>query len=69
MVKQLTVVSCNIYTVATVPDRRRPPLAPAKPTQVRRKPLPPSTVTGKPGSAGISAFSFSVLMLLVAVMC
>ncbi|XP_043394504.1 target of Nesh-SH3 isoform X23 [Chelonia mydas] len=41
-------------SVATVPDRRRPPLAPAKPTQVRRKPLPPSTVTGKPGSAGIA---------------
>ncbi|XP_074974625.1 target of Nesh-SH3 isoform X21 [Caretta caretta] len=41
-------------SVATVPDRRRPPLAPVKPTQVRRKPLPPSTVTGKPGSAGIA---------------
>ncbi|KYO22555.1 target of Nesh-SH3 isoform A [Alligator mississippiensis] len=32
------------------PDPQHPPLAPAKPTQVRRKPLPPSTVTGKPGS-------------------
>uniref|UniRef100_A0A8C4Y0F7 ABI family member 3 binding protein n=1 Tax=Gopherus evgoodei TaxID=1825980 RepID=A0A8C4Y0F7_9SAUR len=59
------ILSCNIYTVATAPGRRHPPLAPAKPTQVRRKPLPPNTVTGKPGSAGISAFSYSVLMLLV----
>ncbi|KAG6935212.1 ABI family member 3 binding protein [Chelydra serpentina] len=41
-------------SVATVPDRQHPPLAPAKPTQVRRKPLPPNTVTGKPGSAGIA---------------
>ncbi|XP_039390191.1 target of Nesh-SH3 isoform X25 [Mauremys reevesii] len=41
-------------SVATAPGRRHPPLAPAKPTQVRRKPLPPNTVTGKPGSAGIA---------------
>ncbi|XP_019379276.1 PREDICTED: target of Nesh-SH3 isoform X7 [Gavialis gangeticus] len=32
------------------PDPQHPLLAPAKPTQVRRKPLPPNTVTGKPGS-------------------
>ncbi|XP_019384203.1 PREDICTED: target of Nesh-SH3 isoform X6 [Crocodylus porosus] len=32
------------------PDSKHPLLAPAKPTQVRRKPLPPNTVTGKPGS-------------------
>nr|XP_023957972.1 target of Nesh-SH3 isoform X42 [Chrysemys picta bellii] len=44
----------NPDSVATAPDRRHPPLAPAKPTQVRRKPLPPNTVTGKPGSAGIA---------------
>ncbi|XP_067322722.1 target of Nesh-SH3 isoform X4 [Anolis sagrei] len=38
--------------VATPPDLPRPPLAPAKPTPVRRKPLPPNTVTGKPGRSG-----------------
>ncbi|KAJ7320328.1 hypothetical protein JRQ81_019839 [Phrynocephalus forsythii] len=38
--------------VATPPDSPRPPLAPARPTQVRRKPLPPNTVTGKPGRSG-----------------
>nr|XP_056714616.1 target of Nesh-SH3 [Euleptes europaea] len=39
-------------SVATPPDPPRPPLAPAKPTAMRRKPLPPNTVTGKPGSSG-----------------
>ncbi|XP_053167978.1 target of Nesh-SH3 isoform X5 [Hemicordylus capensis] len=38
--------------VATPPDSPRPPLAPAKPTPMRRKPLPPNTVTGKPGNPG-----------------
>ncbi|CAI5772942.1 target of Nesh-SH3 isoform X12 [Podarcis lilfordi] len=38
--------------VATPPDSPRPPLAPAKPTPMRRKPLPPNTVTGKPGGSG-----------------
>nr|XP_020640681.1 target of Nesh-SH3 isoform X14 [Pogona vitticeps] len=38
--------------VATPPDSPRPPLAPARPTQMRRKPLPPNTVTGKPGRSG-----------------
>uniref|UniRef100_A0A8C8RCM8 ABI family member 3 binding protein n=1 Tax=Pelusios castaneus TaxID=367368 RepID=A0A8C8RCM8_9SAUR len=59
----------TILSVATLPDRQRPPIASAKPTQVRRKPLPPNTVTGKPGNPGASAFSFSVLMLWVTVMC
>ncbi|XP_033002523.1 target of Nesh-SH3 isoform X7 [Lacerta agilis] len=39
-------------SVATPPDSPRPPLAPAKPTPMRRKPLPPNTVTGKPGGSG-----------------
>ncbi|XP_044297896.1 target of Nesh-SH3 isoform X4 [Varanus komodoensis] len=38
--------------VATPPDSPRPPLAPAKPTPMKRKPLPPNTVTGKPGRSG-----------------
>ncbi|KAH0624988.1 hypothetical protein JD844_032972 [Phrynosoma platyrhinos] len=38
--------------VATPPGPPRPPLFPAKPTPVRRKPLPPNTVTGKPGRSG-----------------
>uniref|UniRef100_A0ABM5FX46 Target of Nesh-SH3 isoform X18 n=1 Tax=Pogona vitticeps TaxID=103695 RepID=A0ABM5FX46_9SAUR len=38
--------------VATPPGSPRPPLAPARPTQMRRKPLPPNTVTGKPGRSG-----------------
>ncbi|XP_067402255.1 target of Nesh-SH3 [Emydura macquarii macquarii] len=46
-------------SVATLPDRQRPPLAPAKPTQVRRKPLPLNTVTGKPGNPGIASMSQS----------
>ncbi|KAJ6662684.1 hypothetical protein lerEdw1_011324 [Lerista edwardsae] len=37
--------------VATPPDSPRASLAPAKPTPIRRKPFPPKTVTGKPGSS------------------
>ncbi|KFQ98454.1 Target of Nesh-SH3, partial [Nipponia nippon] len=36
--------------VTTSPGPRHPPIPPVKPTQMRRKPLPPNTVTGKPGS-------------------
>ncbi|XP_037233836.1 target of Nesh-SH3 [Falco rusticolus] len=37
-------------SVTTSPGPQHPPIPPAKPTQMRRKPLPPNTVTGKPGS-------------------
>ncbi|NWX42480.1 TARSH protein, partial [Steatornis caripensis] len=37
-------------SVTTPPGPRHPPIPPVKPTQMRRKPLPPNTVTGKPGS-------------------
>ncbi|KAM9019888.1 target of Nesh-SH3 [Ara ararauna] len=37
-------------SVTTSPGPQHPPMPPpAKPTQMRRKPLPPNTVTGKPG--------------------
>ncbi|XP_050188320.1 target of Nesh-SH3 isoform X8 [Myiozetetes cayanensis] len=36
-------------SVTTSPGPQHPPIPPAKPTQMRRKPLPPNTVTGKPG--------------------
>ncbi|NXC28562.1 TARSH protein, partial [Campylorhamphus procurvoides] len=36
-------------SVTPSPGPQHPPLPPAKPTQMRRKPLPPNTVTGKPG--------------------
>ncbi|XP_030907127.1 target of Nesh-SH3 isoform X3 [Melopsittacus undulatus] len=37
-------------SVTTSPGPQHPPLPPpVKPTQMRRKPLPPNTVTGKPG--------------------
>ncbi|XP_058280383.1 target of Nesh-SH3 isoform X19 [Hirundo rustica] len=36
-------------SVTTSPGPQHPPMPPARPTQVRRKPLPPNTVTGKPG--------------------
>ncbi|XP_068037056.1 target of Nesh-SH3 isoform X50 [Anomalospiza imberbis] len=36
---------------ATIPPGpQHPPIPPARPTQMRRKPLPPNTVAGKPGS-------------------
>ncbi|KAF4793782.1 ABI family member 3 binding protein [Turdus rufiventris] len=37
-------------SVTTSPGPQHPPIPPARPTQIRRKPLPPNTVTGKPGS-------------------
>ncbi|KAM6291661.1 target of Nesh-SH3 [Porphyrio hochstetteri] len=37
-------------SVATSPGPQHPPIPPVKPTPMRRKPLPPNTVTGKPGS-------------------
>nr|XP_009937783.1 PREDICTED: target of Nesh-SH3 [Opisthocomus hoazin] len=37
-------------SVTTSPGPQHPPILPVKPTQMRRKPLPPNTVTGKPGS-------------------
>ncbi|XP_009578008.1 PREDICTED: target of Nesh-SH3-like, partial [Fulmarus glacialis] len=37
-------------SVTTSPGLQHPPIPPVKPTQMRRKPLPPNTVTGKPGS-------------------
>ncbi|KFV19702.1 Target of Nesh-SH3, partial [Tauraco erythrolophus] len=49
------------FSVTTSPGPRHPPIPPVKPTQMRRKPLPPNTVTGKPGSPGISTFSASIL--------
>ncbi|XP_065532615.1 target of Nesh-SH3 isoform X23 [Lathamus discolor] len=36
-------------SVTTPPGLQHPPMPPVKPTQTRRKPLPPNTVTGKPG--------------------
>uniref|UniRef100_A0A2D4J3T2 Fibronectin type-III domain-containing protein n=2 Tax=Micrurus TaxID=8634 RepID=A0A2D4J3T2_MICLE len=36
----------------TLPASSRPPLAPARPTPIRRRPLPPNNVTGKPGRSG-----------------
>ncbi|XP_069724450.1 target of Nesh-SH3 [Phaenicophaeus curvirostris] len=38
------------FSVTTPPGPQRPPIPAVKPTQMRRKPLPPNTVTGKPGS-------------------
>ncbi|NXA68546.1 TARSH protein, partial [Mohoua ochrocephala] len=37
-------------SVTASPRPQYPPVPPARPTQMRRKPLPPNTVTGKPGS-------------------
>ncbi|KAM6141018.1 LOW QUALITY PROTEIN: target of Nesh-SH3 [Pterocles gutturalis] len=37
-------------SVTTPPGPQHSPIPPVRPTQMRRKPLPPSTVTGKPGS-------------------
>ncbi|KAM9628088.1 target of Nesh-SH3 isoform 15-T15 [Morphnus guianensis] len=37
-------------SVTASPGPQHPPIPPVKPTQMRRKPLPPNTVTGKPGS-------------------
>ncbi|XP_030332102.1 target of Nesh-SH3 [Strigops habroptila] len=36
-------------SVTIPPGPQHPPMPPVKPTQMRRKPLPPNTVTGKPG--------------------
>nr|XP_026649327.1 target of Nesh-SH3 isoform X19 [Zonotrichia albicollis] len=36
--------------VTLPPGPQHPPIPPARPTPMRRKPLPPNTVTGKPGS-------------------
>ncbi|OXB61563.1 hypothetical protein ASZ78_010420, partial [Callipepla squamata] len=36
-------------SVTTPPRPQHPPIPPVKPTPMRRKPLPPNTVTGKPG--------------------
>nr|XP_010300280.1 PREDICTED: target of Nesh-SH3 [Balearica regulorum gibbericeps] len=36
--------------ITTSPGPQHAPIPPVKPTQMRRKPLPPNTVTGKPGS-------------------
>ncbi|XP_010718519.1 target of Nesh-SH3 isoform X5 [Meleagris gallopavo] len=37
------------FSGATSPRPQHPPIPPVKPTPMRRKPLPPNTVTGKPG--------------------
>ncbi|XP_064266796.1 target of Nesh-SH3 isoform X44 [Passer domesticus] len=37
-------------SVTIPPGPQYPPIPPARPTQMRRKPLPPNAVTGKPGS-------------------
>ncbi|XP_074754326.1 target of Nesh-SH3 isoform X9 [Athene noctua] len=42
-------------SVTTSPGPQHPPVPPVKPTQMRKKPLPPNTVTGKPGSPAKSA--------------
>ncbi|XP_009703417.1 PREDICTED: target of Nesh-SH3, partial [Cariama cristata] len=42
-------------SATTSPGPQHPPIPPVKPTQMRRKPLPPNTVTGKPGSPAKSA--------------
>ncbi|NXC46430.1 TARSH protein, partial [Penelope pileata] len=43
------------FSVTTSPRPQHPPIPPVKPTPMRRKPLPPNTVTGKPGSPAKSA--------------
>ncbi|XP_071879512.1 target of Nesh-SH3 isoform X44 [Anas platyrhynchos] len=43
------------FSVTASPRPQRPPIPPVKPTPMRRKPLPPNTVTGKPGSPAKSA--------------
>ncbi|XP_074855470.1 target of Nesh-SH3 isoform X2 [Carettochelys insculpta] len=55
--RESNVTSKKPDSVARPPDRQQPALPPAKPTQVRRKPLPPNTMTGKPGSPGIASMS------------
>ncbi|XP_053826098.1 target of Nesh-SH3 isoform X5 [Vidua macroura] len=40
----------KLISVTIPPGPQHPPIPPARPTQMRRKPLPPNTVTGKPGS-------------------
>uniref|UniRef100_A0A8C0IFY1 Fibronectin type-III domain-containing protein n=1 Tax=Bubo bubo TaxID=30461 RepID=A0A8C0IFY1_BUBBB len=42
-------------SVTTSPGPQHPPVPPVKPTQMRRRPLPPNTVTGKPGTPAKSA--------------
>ncbi|KAM6319643.1 target of Nesh-SH3 [Podargus strigoides] len=37
-------------SVTTSPGPQHPPIPPVKPTPMRRKPLPPNTITGKPGT-------------------
>ncbi|XP_052520520.1 target of Nesh-SH3 isoform X34 [Tympanuchus pallidicinctus] len=37
------------FSGTTSPRPQHPPIPPVKPTPMRRKPLPPNTVTGKPG--------------------
>ncbi|KFP05562.1 Target of Nesh-SH3, partial [Calypte anna] len=54
------VAAHRIVAVTTSPAPQRPPIPPVKPTQMRRKPLPPNTVTGKPGSPGTSAFAAQI---------
>ncbi|NWH58898.1 TARSH protein, partial [Geococcyx californianus] len=43
------------FSVTTSPGPQHPLVPPVKPTQMRRKPLPPNTVTGKPGSPAKAA--------------
>ncbi|XP_010186625.1 PREDICTED: target of Nesh-SH3-like, partial [Mesitornis unicolor] len=45
-----TEVVFIVGRITISPGPQHPPLPPVKPTQMRRKPLPPNTVTGKPGS-------------------
>ncbi|KFZ53996.1 Target of Nesh-SH3, partial [Podiceps cristatus] len=54
----LKMFPSTLRWLTTSPGPQHPPIPPVKPTQMRRKPLPPNTVTGKPGSPGISAFFF-----------
>ncbi|CAM9675507.1 unnamed protein product [Bubo scandiacus] len=42
-------------SVTTSPGPQHSPVPPVKPTQMRRRPLPPNTVTGKPGTPAKSA--------------
>ncbi|KFU86408.1 Target of Nesh-SH3, partial [Chaetura pelagica] len=53
--------------VTESPGPQRPPMPPVKPTPMRRKPLPPNTVTGKPGSPGISALNVLLPQVLPSV--
>ncbi|KFP30450.1 Target of Nesh-SH3, partial [Colius striatus] len=54
-------------SVTTSPGPQHPPIPPVKPTQMRRRPLPPNTVTGKPGSPEHFIFTNSTYSFLMCI--